>query len=119
MENGFDHQAVASRYFHCGSFGNGAAMRVAPDGLFFRGDRQAVIEQARLSSVATHLHPLGIEGAQLLALAVAHVSNIERFDRDAYFAELLSHCQSHHYREKLEMAAGIQSVEDLGSLGNG
>lgn len=36
MEEGRDHRAVAAEYFPGGSFGNGAAMRVAPVGLLFR-----------------------------------------------------------------------------------
>ena len=48
-----------------GSWGNGAAMRVSPVGLLFRDDPALLWEQARLSALPTHLHPLGIEGAQL------------------------------------------------------
>ncbi|HEX4611368.1 MAG TPA: ADP-ribosylglycohydrolase family protein, partial [Urbifossiella sp.] len=38
MEDGRDHLQVAEEYFPGGSFGNGAAMRVAPVGLVFRDD---------------------------------------------------------------------------------
>ena len=71
MEDGRDHRQVAERHFPGGSFGNGAAMRVAPVGLLFRDDRRRLWEQARLSALPTHLHPLGVEGARLTALAVA------------------------------------------------
>src|SRR5437763_3742568 len=71
MEDGKDYKAVAAKHFPGGSYGNGAAMRVAPVGLLFRDDRAALWEQARLSALPTHVHPLGIEGAKLLALAVA------------------------------------------------
>jgi poly(ADP-ribose) glycohydrolase ARH3 len=119
MEDGRDHREVAEQYFPGGSFGNGAAMRVAPVGLLFRDDRRRLWEQARLSALPTHQHPLGIEGAQLLALAVAHGSQTERFDRDAFFAELLSVCESGPYRAKIEEAARAQEVSDLPRLGNG
>lgn len=57
-----------------GSYGNGAAMRVAPVGAFFWDSDVATIrEQARLSSLPTHTHPHGIEGAVVIALAVAGV----------------------------------------------
>src|SRR5262245_44404037 len=49
----------------------------------------------------TYLHPLGIEGAQLLALAVALCSRMDRFDRAFYFAELLAACESAEYRAKI------------------
>jgi poly(ADP-ribose) glycohydrolase ARH3 len=119
MEEGRDYRAVAERYFPGGSFGNGAAMRVAPVGLLFRDDRRRLWEQARLSALPTHLHPLGIEGAQLLALAVAHSSQTDRFDRDAFFAELLSACESGPYRARIEEAAGAQLPSNLPRLGNG
>ena len=41
MEEGRDYQFVANNIFPGGSYGNGAAMRVAPIGLFFRDRREA------------------------------------------------------------------------------
>jgi ADP-ribosylglycohydrolase len=53
-----------------GSFGNGAAMRVAPLGAFFADQPLNIIcEQARLSAEVTHAHVEGIAGA--IAVAVA------------------------------------------------
>jgi len=54
-----------------GSFGNGAAMRVAPVGAFFAGDMDAVVEQAARSSVITHTHDEAVAGAIAVAVAVA------------------------------------------------
>src|ERR1700720_2304636 len=102
MEDGRDYRKVAEQHFPGGSFGNGAAMRVSPVGLVFRDDRRRLWEQARLSALPTHLHPLGIEGAQLLALAVALCSSMDKFDRAAFFAELLRACASGEYRAKIE-----------------
>src|ERR1700722_11961384 len=45
MEDGRDHRQVAEQYFPGGSFGNGAAMRVAPVGLVCRDDHQRLWEQ--------------------------------------------------------------------------
>src|SRR5262249_6993609 len=118
MEDGRDYREVAGEHFPGGSFGNGAAMRVAPVGLLFRDDRRRLWEQARLSALPTHLHPLGIEGAQLLALAVALCSGTERFDRAGFFAELLAACESAEYRAKLEEAARVRTPDDLAGLGN-
>ena len=77
MVEGGDHQYWAENLFPGGSHGNGAAMRVAPVGLLFRDDQRALWEQARLSALPTHVHPLGIEGAQVLALAVAFASQAQ------------------------------------------
>src|SRR5207253_8208020 len=60
----------------------------------------------------------GIEGAQLLALAVALCSHADRFDRAAFFRELLSACESADYREKIDEASRVQAPEQLAGLGN-
>jgi ADP-ribosylglycohydrolase len=54
-----------------GSFGNGAAMRVAPLGAYFADDLAKLTEQAELSAVITHSHPEGAAGAIAVALAAA------------------------------------------------
>jgi ADP-ribosylglycohydrolase len=54
-----------------GSFGNGAAMRVAPLGAFFADDPDSIVEQSRLSAEVTHAHPEGIAGAIAVARAAA------------------------------------------------
>ena len=119
MEDGRDYRAVASGYFPGGSYGNGAAMRVAPVGLFFRDDLSAAHEQARLSALPTHVHPLGIEGAQILALAVAIASQMEAFDRVAFFRELAARCSSPEFSEKIDLASSVTSADELELLGNG
>ena len=53
MEDGRDHRSVAEQHFPGGSFGNGAAMRVAPVGLLFRDDPRALWQQARASALPT------------------------------------------------------------------
>jgi poly(ADP-ribose) glycohydrolase ARH3 len=118
MEEGRDHRQVAEQYFPGGSYGNGAAMRVAPVGLLFQDDRRRLWEQARASALPTHLHPLGIEGAQLLALAVAHAVRSERFDRPSFFAELRSACASDAYRAKITEAESVENPKQLAPLGN-
>jgi poly(ADP-ribose) glycohydrolase ARH3 len=119
MQEGNDYKAVAAGHFRGGSYGNGAAMRVAPVGVFFHEDLDKVWEQARLSALPTHVHPLGIEGARLLAVAAALCLRSESFDRAAFFAELLGRCQSDEYRAKLAQAANVESVAALERLGNG
>src|SRR5579872_3737649 len=89
MARGKDSRSLAATIFPGGSFGNGAAMRVAPVGLLYRDRLDVLWEQARLSALPTHTHPLGIEGAQILALAIAHASNSITFDRNALFGELI------------------------------
>jgi poly(ADP-ribose) glycohydrolase ARH3 len=118
MEDGRDYRRVAEQYFPGGSYGNGAAMRVAPVGLVFRDHLPKLWEQARQSALPTHLHPLGIEGAQLLARAVALATQRTTFDRASFFADLLGSCESADYRSKIEAAAQVQTPDDLALLGN-
>ena len=49
------------------SFGNGAAMRVSPIGMWF-DNREDVLEHAKLSAACSHNHPEGIKGAQTVAI---------------------------------------------------
>ena len=119
MEDGKDHRQAAATVFPGGSHGNGAAMRVAPVGLLFRDDCDRVWEQARASALPTHVHPLGIEGAQLLALAVAMASRARTLDRGTFFSELISRCVSDEFRRKLSTASETTSFDSVASLGNG
>jgi ADP-ribosylglycohydrolase len=54
-----------------GSFGNGAAMRVAPLGAFFADDLDRCVREARLSAEVTHAHAEGLAGAIAVAVAAA------------------------------------------------
>ncbi|MEV5508061.1 ADP-ribosylglycohydrolase family protein [Streptomyces orinoci] len=69
---GGDWRAVtAAQFGGQGSYGNGAAMRVAPLGAWFHGDPTAAGEQARLSALTTHAHPEAVAGAVAVATAAA------------------------------------------------
>ena len=54
-----------------GSFGNGAAMRVAPLGAFFADDLEAAASQAFDSAIVTHAHPEAAAGAVAVAVGAA------------------------------------------------
>jgi poly(ADP-ribose) glycohydrolase ARH3 len=71
--------AARSLFGGQGSFGNGAAMRIAPVGLFFH-DSQDLYEQARLSAAVTHAHAIGIDGAAVLARAIAQAAALSPQD---------------------------------------
>jgi ADP-ribosylglycohydrolase len=73
IREGRDWRALTKAGFGgMGSFGNGAAMRVAPLGAFFAdGPLAAIADQARLSAEITHAHPEGIAGAIAVAVAAA------------------------------------------------
>lgn len=74
IRSGVPWDQAAFDIYPGGSYGNGSAMRVAPLALFFYQNREQLISAARLQSLITHAHTLGIEGAVLQALAVALVT---------------------------------------------
>jgi poly(ADP-ribose) glycohydrolase ARH3 len=115
---GEDGEALAQGLFPGGSFGNGAAMRVAPVGMLFGHDLDRVAEQARLSALPTHRHPLGIEGAELFALAVSLAAAGPPLDRAAFYATLRRRCRSDEFAWQLRAAARLRPGAALGFLGN-
>jgi len=118
MAEGGDWQHLADTVFPGGSFGNGAAMRVAPVGLLFCHDLSRVAEQARDSALPTHRHPLGIEGAQLFALAVAKAVKGPPLKRSQFYGVLKEHCHSEEFRWQIRAACKMRSGHSLGFLGN-
>lgn len=63
--------AAPSLFDGNGSFGNGAAMRVAPIGAYFADDPTAVVENAAWSAVVTHAHDDAAAGATAVAVGAA------------------------------------------------
>jgi poly(ADP-ribose) glycohydrolase ARH3 len=74
------HWSEASKavFGGAGSYGNGAAMRIAPVGLFYYDDLNLLRMVAYQASQITHAHELGKEGAALQAVAVAFAVRGER-----------------------------------------
>ncbi|MDA2811700.1 ADP-ribosylglycohydrolase family protein [Nocardiopsis sp. RSe5-2] len=59
-----------------GSWGNGAAMRVAPLGAYFAGDLARARDEAALSARVTHTHEEGVAGAVAVAVAASAAAGI-------------------------------------------
>ena len=70
LRAGLKWHAVGRIVFENGSFGNGAAMRVSPVGLFFHHDLNALQEAAVEQANITHVHPLGQWGAVMQASSI-------------------------------------------------
>ncbi|MCX2181261.1 ADP-ribosylglycohydrolase family protein [Streptomyces sp. SKN60] len=64
-------EVVAGQFEGMGSWGNGAAMRVAPLGAWLADDLDAVAEQAARQSAVSHHHPEAVAGAVAVAVAAA------------------------------------------------
>lgn len=92
-----------------GSFGNGAAMRVAPVGLFFC-DSEALYDEASHAAEVTHAHPVGKDGAAVQGLAVAQAVQLdprEPFPREAFLRTLVEFCRTREIREKMEILRSL------------
>jgi len=86
-----------------GSFGNGAAMRVVPVGLFFHNSSD-LYEMARMSAAVTHAHPVGIDGAAVQAKAVALAVKLdprEAFPREVFMDTLIDFAGTPEMKEKM------------------
>ena len=125
IKSGVSWSEAAKRlYGGAGSFGNGAAMRVAPIGLLFYDDAERLREIAYRSAELTHTHDLGKEGAAIQAYAVALAVQIEKreFEPEAFIDEVIKYARNDIYKEKLEKAKDLlaQGREDdvIRYLGN-
>ena len=93
-------------------------MRVAPVGLYFSNDLDRVAEQAERSARVTHLHEIGIDGARVMAVAVALATRGGPFRRKVFFRELARMAQTEEFRWQLEAAAHLRNFDSLGTFGN-
>jgi poly(ADP-ribose) glycohydrolase ARH3 len=123
IRRGEPWQEASKAVYPEGSYGNGAAMRAPVLALFFARNREELVAATRSSSRVTHAHPLGVEGAVLIALA-AHAL------LEGRTAELLdivqTECSAPELSERLKLVRSwIESEEAPGprdvarKLGNG
>jgi poly(ADP-ribose) glycohydrolase ARH3 len=98
-------EAAATLFGGQGSFGNGAAMRIAPLGLLYHDSRE-LYEKARASACVTHTHPVGVDGAAIQARAVAHALRLEPtqpFPAALFIDDLLTYAQTLEMQSKLKL----------------
>ena len=110
-------------FYGQGSYGNGAAMRIAPLGAFFCQDYELCREQARLSAEVTHYHPEGVAGAVAVAMAAAYTRNEKAWSRDHFFDTILEYTPHGETRSGIikarEIPESIDCHEAAEVLGNG
>ncbi len=103
-------EAARRLYGGEGSFGNGAAMRIAPIGVAHR-DGPELREAACRSAEVTHAHPVGQDGAAVQALAVgiatAHALAGRRLDPAATAERLVTAAQTPEIRQKMQAMARL------------
>ena len=118
---GKDWNQVASAIFNGeGSLGNGAAMRVAPIGLYFANDLDRVADEAAKSAQVTHHHPIGIDSARLLAVAasLAAHSHQQPFSKIDFLNKLRSFASTEEFQWQIDLALQLPAFSSLVSFGN-
>ena len=108
-----------------GSFGNGAAMRVAPVGAYFGDDFETLVRQAELSALITHSHAEGIVGATAVALAagLAYKSKGSSISAQRFLSEVCDRIPSGDVRlgiiKALDLGPDTAAETAANVLGNG
>ncbi|MBQ0985496.1 ADP-ribosylglycohydrolase family protein [Streptomyces sp. F63] len=75
MGEGGDWRELASALFNGqGSWGNGAAMRIAPLGAWYADEPERAVREAELSAYVTHQHREAVAGTMAVAAAAALVA---------------------------------------------
>lgn len=92
-----------------GSLGNGAAMRIAPVGLAFHASDE-LDAMARASAEVTHAHPVGQDGAAVLAAAVAQATALDPsqpFPREDFCRALIEAGHTEEIVTRMEMVRDL------------
>jgi ADP-ribosylglycohydrolase len=110
--------ASAESFGGNGSFGNGAAMRVAPLGAYFTGDPARAAAEAVLQAEITHAHDEGIAGA----VAVAVAASLAAGTPETLIEAALDHARGTYVRRGLQRARTLRKAapeQAAQALGNG
>ncbi|MEV4004757.1 ADP-ribosylglycohydrolase family protein [Actinomadura sp. NPDC049753] len=111
--------ATAESFGGNGSFGNGAAMRVAPLGAFYGGDPARAAAEAALQAEITHAHTEGVAGAVAVAVAASLAASGTAED---LIEAALDHAPGTYVRRGLQRARSLEKAtaeQAAQALGNG
>jgi ADP-ribosylglycohydrolase len=100
-------QAAQALFGGQGSYGNGAAMRVAPLGAYFAGEPERAAEEARRSAEVTHAHAEGVAGAVAVAVAASLAPGAARGAAGRWLGEVARLTPPGPTREGIERASGL------------
>ncbi|MFE4975609.1 ADP-ribosylglycohydrolase family protein [Kitasatospora sp. NPDC056651] len=126
IREGGDAKALAAGLFDGqGSYGNGAAMRVAPLGAAYAEDPAAVVRPAADTALITHTHPQAVDGAIAVAVAAAYAarSRTRPMTPDRFLESVAGLTPNGAVKDGLLEARGLLGQPDLRVaarlLGNG
>ncbi|MFE2720923.1 ADP-ribosylglycohydrolase family protein [Kitasatospora sp. NPDC059327] len=126
VREGGDARALAAELFDGqGSYGNGAAMRIAPLGALYAADPAEVIRPAAETALITHTHPQAVDGAVAVAVAAAYAvrARTEAMTPEGFLTEVRHHTPAGAVHDGLTEAIALLAEPDLRVaarvLGNG
>ncbi len=106
-----------------GSWGNGAAMRIAPLGVWFHDDLERLAAEAVKSAEVTHTHPEAISGGVAVAVAAAVAATEESLSPGRFLDRVLEFLPPGFVRDGVEEARRLLTIDEPGLassvLGNG
>lgn len=102
IRRGYSWRDAVHCVYRDGSFGNGAAMRAPVLALFFPDSLDKLVVNTRAASEITHSHPVGIDGAVLIALATSQL--LANRSIEEVCEVVISHCQTDEMRKPLQKA---------------
>ncbi|MBW3635988.1 MAG: ADP-ribosylglycohydrolase family protein, partial [Armatimonadetes bacterium] len=111
LQSGDWNLLAPSLFGGTGSYGNGAAMRVAPLGAYFADDPELCAQNAALSSRVTHSHPEGIAGGIAVAMAACFAARARESGEEIdLMGEVLPFVPAGETRKRLEQAARMENA---------
>lgn len=110
-----------------GSYGNGAAMRVAPLGAYFADNIDLLVNEAIKSAEITHAHPEAISGAIAVAVAAGFAAQLYKSQNlptlQQYLNQIINYIPDSEVKSKIERASNFSeniSIENAAAiLGSG
>jgi poly(ADP-ribose) glycohydrolase ARH3 len=114
IKNGANWQDVNRAKYPDGSYGNGAAMRAPILAMLFPEDNELLNENIVKCSEITHVHPLAIEGAKLIAFMTC--AALQDWNTKAITEALPIWCNYREYQTKVAFC--VESIQAFDSVQN-
>jgi poly(ADP-ribose) glycohydrolase ARH3 len=111
VRKGRDWESVVCSIYPNGSYGNGGAMRSPMIGLYYAENEKKLIQAADAVASVTHAHPLGREGAVLIALATAW--SFTDTNTDEILERLEENVESNEFRSRFAIAGELLRMVEL------
>jgi ADP-ribosylglycohydrolase len=102
IKTGENWQDLNRSIYPDGSYGNGASMRAPVIGIYFHKNLEKLLKAAENSALITHAHPLGIEGAVLIASATSFAFKFEK--SIDILINSAKNCKLKEFKTRLEIA---------------